>query len=74
MGIKWYNKVSYKVKKVEKIQEFKRKLNYFLLQHILYSMVEYILVNIIIRYLITMHTFIILVSTYFLSKKIWIFN
>jgi len=37
MGMKLYNKVSYKVKKLEKIREFKRKLKYFLLQHIFYS-------------------------------------
>ena len=41
MGIKLYDKVSHEVKKLEKIQEFQRKLKYFLLQHIFYSVDEY---------------------------------
>jgi hypothetical protein len=41
VGIKLYNKLPIKVKKLEKFQEFKRKLKYFLLQHIFYSVDEY---------------------------------
>jgi hypothetical protein len=40
MGIKLYNKLPNKVKKLEKLQKFKRKLKYFLLQHIFYSVDE----------------------------------
>jgi hypothetical protein len=41
MGIKLYNKLPNKVKKLEKLQKFQRKLKYFLLQHIFYSVDEY---------------------------------
>ena len=41
MGIKLHNKLPNKVKKLEKLQKFKRKLKYFLLQHIFYSVDEY---------------------------------
>ena len=33
MGIKLYNKLPNTIKRLDKIQEFKRKLNYFLIQH-----------------------------------------
>lgn len=42
VGIKLYNKLPNKLKKLEKIQKFKRKLKYFLLQHIFYSVDEYV--------------------------------
>jgi hypothetical protein len=41
VGIKSYNKLPNKLKKLEKMEEFKRKLKYFLLQHIFYSVDEY---------------------------------
>jgi hypothetical protein len=41
VGIKLYNKLPEKLKKLEKIEEFKRKLKYFLLQHIFFSVDEY---------------------------------
>ena len=41
MGIKLCNKLSNTIKILEKIQEFKRRVNYFLLQHIFYSVDEY---------------------------------
>jgi hypothetical protein len=41
MGIKLYNKLPNKVKKLEKLHKFKRKLKYYLLQHMFYSVDEY---------------------------------
>jgi hypothetical protein len=55
MGIKLYNKLPNKVKKLGKLQKFKRKLKYFLLQHIFYSVDKYVLLNIFYHMLITMH-------------------
>jgi hypothetical protein len=63
LGIKLYNKLPNKLKKLEEIQEFKRKTKYFLLQHILYSVDEY-LPEYNYQLFITMHTFIILVYEY----------
>ena len=40
VGIKMYNKLPNTIKRLEKIQEFKRRLKYFLLQHIFYSVDE----------------------------------
>jgi hypothetical protein len=37
MGIKLFNKLPNTIKSLEKIQEFKKRLKYFLLQHIFYS-------------------------------------
>ena len=42
VGTKLYNKLLEKLKKLEKIEEFKRKLKYFLLQHIFFSVDEYL--------------------------------
>jgi hypothetical protein len=39
--IKLFNKLSDTIKRLEKIQEFKRRLKYFLLQHIFFSVDEY---------------------------------
>jgi hypothetical protein len=41
VGIKLYNKLPNTLKRLDKIQEFKRRLKYFLLQHIFYSVNEY---------------------------------
>ena len=41
VGIKLYNKLPNTINRLEKIQEFKRILKYFLLQHIFYSVDEY---------------------------------
>jgi hypothetical protein len=41
VGIKLYNKLLNTIKRLDKIQEFKRRLKYFLLQHIFYSVDEY---------------------------------
>jgi len=41
VGIKLYNKLPNTIKRLEKIQEFKRRLKYFSLQHIFYSVDEY---------------------------------
>jgi hypothetical protein len=41
VGIKLFSKLPDTIKRLEKIQEFKRRLNYFLLQHIFYSVDEY---------------------------------
>jgi len=41
VGIKLYNKSSNTINRLDKIQEFKRKFKYFLLQHIFYSVAEY---------------------------------
>jgi hypothetical protein len=41
VGIKLYNKLPNTIKWLDKIQEFKRRLKYFLLQHTFYSMDEY---------------------------------
>jgi len=41
VGIKLYNKLPKKPKKLEKIKEFKKKLKYFLLQHIFFAVDEY---------------------------------
>ena len=43
MGLKLYNKLSNTIKRLDKMQEFKRKLKYFLMQHIFYSVDEYML-------------------------------
>jgi hypothetical protein len=40
VGIKLYSKLPNTIKRLEKIQEFKRRLKYFLLQHIFYSVDE----------------------------------
>jgi len=42
MGIKLYNKLPYAIKKLDKMQEFKIRLKYFLMQHTFYSVNEYI--------------------------------
>jgi hypothetical protein len=41
MGIKLYNKVPYKIKQIDKIQEFKRRLKHFLVLNTFYSVDEY---------------------------------
>jgi hypothetical protein len=41
VGIKLYSKLPNTLNRLDKIQEFKRRLEYFLLQHILYSVAEY---------------------------------
>ena len=41
VGIKLYNKLPNTIKTLEKLQEFKIRLKYFLLQHIFYSVYEY---------------------------------
>jgi hypothetical protein len=41
VGIKLYNKLPNTIKWLDKIQEFKRRLKYFLLQHTFYSVDEY---------------------------------
>ena len=41
VGIKLYNKLPNTIKRLDKIEEFKRRLKYFLLQHIFYSVDEY---------------------------------
>ena len=42
VGIKLCNKLPNKLKKLEKIQEFKRNLKYFLQQHIFSSVHKYV--------------------------------
>jgi len=42
VGIKLYNKLPYTIKKLDKMQEFKRRLKYFLVQRTFYSVKEYI--------------------------------
>ena len=41
VGIKLYNKLRNTIKRLDKIQEFKRRLKYFLLQDTFYSVDEY---------------------------------
>ena len=41
LGIKLYNKLPNTIKRLDKIQEFKRRQKYFLLQHTFYSVDEY---------------------------------
>jgi len=41
MGIKLYNKLPNTIKKLDKMQEFKRRLKYLLMQHTFYSVDEY---------------------------------
>jgi len=41
VSIKLYNKLLYTIRRLDKIQEFKIRLKYFLLQHIFYSVDEY---------------------------------
>ena len=41
VGIELYNKFPNTIKRLEEIQEYKRRLNYYLLQHIFYSVDEY---------------------------------
>jgi hypothetical protein len=41
VGIKLYNKLSNTIKRIKMVQEFKRRLKYFLLQHIFYSVDEH---------------------------------
>ena len=41
VGITIYNKLPNTIKRLEKIQEFRRRVTYFLLQHIFYSVDEY---------------------------------
>jgi len=41
MGIKLYNKLPNTIMRLDKMQEFKRKLKYFLMQHTFYSVDEY---------------------------------
>jgi hypothetical protein len=43
VGIKVFNKLAETINRLEKIQEFKRRLKYFLLHHTFYSLDEYIL-------------------------------
>ena len=54
VGIKLYIKLPNTIKRLEKIEEFKRKLKYFLLRHIFYSVDEYIssLVPLLLSYLL----------------------
>jgi hypothetical protein len=40
-GIKLFNKLPNTLKKIERPQEFKRRLRYFLMQHVFYSVDEY---------------------------------
>ena len=63
LGIKLCNKLPNKLKKLEKVEEFTRKHNFFLLQHIFNSVAEY-LTEYYYQLFITMHTFIILVFEY----------
>ena len=46
MGTKLYNKLPYAIKKLDKMQEFKRRLKHFLMQHTFYSVNEYIYIYI----------------------------
>jgi hypothetical protein len=41
MGIKLYNILPNTIKRLDKMQEFKRRLKYFLMQHTFYSVDEY---------------------------------
>jgi hypothetical protein len=41
VGIKLYNKLPNTIKRLDTIQEFNRRLKYFLLQHFFYSVDEY---------------------------------
>ena len=45
VGIKLYNKLPNTIKRIKMVQEFKRRLKYFLLQHIFYSVDEYISIS-----------------------------
>jgi len=40
-GIKWFNKLPNTVKRIKKPREFKRRLQHFLMQHVFYSVDEY---------------------------------
>ena len=40
-GIKLFNKLPNTIKRIERPQEFKRRLQYFLMQHVFYSVDEY---------------------------------
>jgi hypothetical protein len=42
MGIKLYNKFPNIIKKLKDIWKFKKRLKYFLLRHIFYSVDEYV--------------------------------
>jgi hypothetical protein len=41
MGTKLYNKLPNTITRLDKMQEFKRKLKYFLMEHTFYSVDEY---------------------------------
>jgi hypothetical protein len=41
VGIKLFNKLPNTIKRTERTQEFKRRLEYFLMQHVFYSVEEY---------------------------------
>jgi hypothetical protein len=58
VGIKLYNKLPEKLMKLEKIEEFKRKLKYFLLQYIFFLWMNICLTEYYYQLFITMHTFL----------------
>jgi hypothetical protein len=43
MGIRLYNRITNKIREVEKIRQFKRVLRLYLVQHMFYSVEEYML-------------------------------
>jgi uncharacterized membrane protein YukC len=75
VGIKLYNKLPNTIKRLEKIQEFKKRVNYFLLQHIFYSVDEYVLLGSTITQLLIIMYILFLVFSNFTkqdTKKLYI--
>jgi hypothetical protein len=65
VGTKMYNKSPNTTKRLDKIQEFKRRLKYFLLQHIFYSVDEHILLGSTVTQLfIIMYTLVLVFSNF----------
>ena len=66
MGIKLYNKLPNTIKRLEKVQEFKRRLIYFLLQQIFYSVDECMSISgsTITQFFIIMYTLFLVFSNF----------
>ena len=43
MGIKLYNKIPNKIREIEKMRQFKKVMRSYLVQHMFYSVEEYML-------------------------------
>jgi hypothetical protein len=76
VGIKLYDKLPNTIKRLDKIQEFKRRLKFILLQHIFYSVDEYmsswvpLLLNCLL--LCTLYSYYFVIPSNRILKKVYI--